>query len=62
MKRHFFIVDNLYRLQEITKDKEYAKHIHNTDYNKIVLTKTEAIKEFEKKWVEEQLYINQIGI
>lgn len=55
MKRYFFIVDNLYRLQEITEDKEYAKYIHRADYNKIVLTKTEAIKEFGKKWIEEQL-------
>lgn len=55
MKRYFFIVDNLYRLQEITEDKEYAKYIHRADYNKIVLTKTEAIKEFGKKWIEERL-------
>lgn len=53
--RYFFIVDNLYRLLEITQDKEYAKYIHRADYNKIVLTKTEAIKEFGKKWIEEQL-------
>ena len=50
----------LFPSHDIIKDKEYAKHIHNTDYDKIVLTKTEAIKEFGKKWVDEQLYTNDL--